>query len=75
LAGAFVHLQKERLRPAEALFQLADRNLHKYPALHHATDVAGILGLISQWRAALAEREFGANHLGELPAPVIPLPE
>src|ERR1700683_4961855 len=31
LAGAFVHLRKERLRPAGALFKLADANLKNYP--------------------------------------------
>ena len=34
LAGAFVHLQKNRLRPAAALFKLALANLEKYPPLH-----------------------------------------
>lgn len=75
LAGAFVHLQKERLRPAEALFQLAGRNLLKYPATHHATNVAGLLSLISRWRSALSDRNFSANPLRELPTPVLPIPE
>src|SRR5215510_9480322 len=34
LAGGFVHLQKNRLRPAAALFKLADANLQKYPDPH-----------------------------------------
>src|ERR1019366_7026896 len=34
LAGAFVHLQKNRLGPAVALFALAQTNLQKYPANH-----------------------------------------
>ena len=34
LAGAFVHLQKNRLRPAAALFKLAQANLEKYPREH-----------------------------------------
>src|SRR5204862_6359480 len=34
LAGAFVHLQKGRLRPASALFKLARSNLSKYPEGH-----------------------------------------
>src|ERR1700678_1707292 len=34
LAGAFVHLQKNRLRPAAALFKLADENFKKHPAQH-----------------------------------------
>lgn len=75
LAGAFVHLQKERLRPSEALFKLADANLRKYPSLHHATSVRDLLTLIARWRAALAEREFARNPLRELAVPSIPLPE
>ena len=75
LAGAFVHLQKERLRPSEALFKLADANLRKYPTLHYSTNVYELLDLIAQWRAALAERNFDRNPLGELSAPFIPLPE
>src|SRR5512138_3218123 len=34
LAGAFVHLQKQRLQPAAALFRLAEANLQKYPREH-----------------------------------------
>src|SRR5256885_10158201 len=34
LAGAFVHLQKNRLRPAAALFKLARNNLQSYSPLH-----------------------------------------
>ena len=33
-AGAFVHLQKDRLRPAAALFKLSRSYLEKYP-IHH----------------------------------------
>src|SRR5277367_5844608 len=49
LAGAFVHLQKNRLRPSAALFKLAQANLRKYPALHEKLDVAAVLKLIEQW--------------------------
>jgi len=75
LAGAFVHLQKERLRPADALYQLAERNLRKYPARHHAADVAGLLALIERWRGWLAKESFGKNPLHNLPKPIIPMPE
>src|SRR5216117_3678649 len=40
LAGAFVHLQKGRLRPAAALFKLAHANLQRYPDGHERLDVA-----------------------------------
>ncbi len=34
LAGAFVHLQKNRLRPAAALFKLAQANIKIYTPVH-----------------------------------------
>src|SRR6201996_5455529 len=49
LAGAFVHLQKNRLRPSAALFKLADANLEKYPAVHEQLDVLKARGLIRDW--------------------------
>jgi uncharacterized protein len=49
LAGAFVHLQKHRLGPAVALFELARANLQKYPATHEGLAVAGVLAMIEDW--------------------------
>ena len=49
LAGAFVHLQKNRLRPAAALFKLAEINLQQYPVNHVQLDVRRVLGMISAW--------------------------
>src|SRR5258706_8230905 len=49
LAGAFVHLQKNRLRPSAALFKLAKANLEKYPHVHEQLDVAAVLELIANW--------------------------
>jgi predicted metal-dependent hydrolase len=49
LAGAFVHLQKNRLGPAAALFALAQSNLQKYPATHEGLAVDGVLGMIEDW--------------------------
>src|ERR1035441_10730308 len=43
LAGAFVHWQKNRPGPAEALLGLARANLRKYPAIHQGLNVAGRL--------------------------------
>jgi predicted metal-dependent hydrolase len=74
LAGAFVHLQKERLRPADALFQLAARNLAKYPARHESLSVVGLLELIQVWRGALAQGGFQANPLRTRPQPQLALP-
>ncbi len=56
LAGAFVHLQKGRLRPAAALFKLAQMNLGQYPLAHRRLDVASVLQGIAGW---LSEIEIG----------------
>ena len=73
LAGAFVHLQKHRLKPAAALFKLAAANLHKYPSLHERLDVALILQLIQSWLQQLELGQFLANPLTADNAPQIHL--
>ncbi len=75
LAGAFVHLQKNRLRPSDALFKLAERNLGKYPSPHESTEVGALLQLISTWRAALAANAFERNPLATSAPPFIAMPE
>ena len=71
LAGAFVHLQKNRLRPAGALFRLADTNLSLYPDLYESLDVVGVRSLIADWLAALPEGNVGENPLQKKTAPRI----
>src|SRR6201986_752708 len=61
LAGAFVHLQKNRLRPAAALFKLADANLGKYPDVHERLRVAGVRALIHEWLRRLEAGNFEIN--------------
>jgi predicted metal-dependent hydrolase len=73
LAGAFVHLQKERLRPSAALFKLARTNLAKYPAMHEQLDLRAVLSLIESWLTALEGTEFTINPLRERPAPRLDL--
>ena len=63
LAGAFVHLQKNRLRPAAALFKLADANLEKYPALHERVRVDAVRALIREWLSRLEAGNFEKNPL------------
>ena len=63
LAGAFVHLQKDRLRPASALFGKARENLKKYPPLHHSLDIVKILKLIEAWAMRLEAGGFAENPL------------
>jgi len=62
LAGAFVHLQKDRKGPAAALLKLARRNLQGYPAAHEGLEVREVLVLIERW---LGELEEGVNPLEE----------
>jgi predicted metal-dependent hydrolase len=63
LAGAFVHLQKNRLRPAAALFKLARTNLEKYPAIHEQLELRGVLALITDWLGRLEQDAFSVNPL------------
>jgi hypothetical protein len=63
LAGAFVHLRKERLRPAAALFKLAATNLGKYPSTHERLSVSEALALIQGWEGRLQQSEFLVNPL------------
>src|SRR5215475_6980649 len=58
LAGAFVHLQKNRLRPSAALFKLADTNLRKYPTVHERLDVEAVLKQIELWLQKLEAGQF-----------------
>lgn len=63
LAGAFVHLQKDRLPPAAALFRLAQANLQKYPAEHEQLDLTAVQALIAIWLGGLEAGEFKVNPL------------
>ena len=73
LAGAFVHLQKERLRPSAALFKLARTNLSKYPVTHEHLDLSVVLKLIETWLAWLEGRDFDHNPFRIQPQPVLNL--
>lgn len=75
LAGAFVHLQKDRLRPAVALFDLASANLAQYPELHEGVRIRSLLDLISAWRASVTDENFANNPLKKLPPPQIDAPQ
>lgn len=63
LAGAFVHLKKNRLRPASALFKLADANLEKYPTSHEQLRVDNVRLLIHDWLHRLENGNFESNPL------------
>ena len=74
LAGAFVHLQKDRLKPSVALFDLASANLLRYPARHEGLHLPDLLALIADWRARITSSDFSTNPLPGSPPPVLSLP-
>ena len=73
LAGAFVHLQKNRLRPAAALFKLARANLEKYPTRHDRLNLATVHALIEHWLGELESKNFEINPLNARNAPHLAL--
>jgi len=75
LAGAFVHLQKDRLGPAVALFNLANANLRKYPTSHDGIDIAAVLGLIGSWRERVGKDPYVPNPLRSGPPPCLVPPQ
>jgi len=74
LAGAFVLLQKGRLRAADAVFQLADSKLRNYPRHHESADLAAVEALIASWRQALEQTAFTVNPLTSAAPPFLALP-
>ena len=74
-AGAFVHLQKGRLQPAEALLRLAHANLQKYPAIHERLAVIDVLALIGHWLERLETNSATRNPLTSETAPRLALLE
>jgi predicted metal-dependent hydrolase len=73
LAGAFVHLQKNRLRPAAALFKLAQANLDKYPREHKQLNVKVVHDLAQKWLGDLERNGFSFNPLTAAHAPQLTL--
>jgi predicted metal-dependent hydrolase len=63
LAGAFVHLQKNRLGPSAALFRLAQANFEKYPDRHERLNLAAVQMVIAGWLRQLERGEFQVNPL------------
>jgi predicted metal-dependent hydrolase len=73
LAGAFVHLQKNRTHPAAALFKLALANLEKYPHRHERLNVAAVCGLIQTWLGSLESAPFEKTPLANENRPKLAL--
>lgn len=75
LAGAFVHLQKNRLRPAAALFKLARANFEKYPPVHDRLNLKNVRALIEYWLRELESKNFEHNPLTHKNTPHLRLDE
>ena len=80
IAGAFVHLRKQflrpdhpkdgrRLRPAARLFEMGMRNIGPFAPVHHRLDVAALRALCTRQVTALSASEFTQNpwHPNQLP--------
>ena len=75
LAGGFVLLQKNRLGPADRVFQLAEANLRPYPGRHHAIELAPVLDLLATWREKLRREQFTINPLATSGPPLLAWPD
>lgn len=64
LAGAFVHLQKNRPRPAGSLFKLAQENLGKYGGKYQGLDLNKLLERIESWTRDLQAGKLSKDVLG-----------
>src|SRR5262245_2693078 len=53
LAGAFVHLQKNRLPPAASLLGLAQTNLAGYPSSYERLEMVHVKKMILEWLARI----------------------
>lgn len=84
IAGAFVHLRKQflrpdhpkdgqRLRPAARLFDLGMRNIAPFAPVHHRLDVIALTILCEQTAALLVAGHFKQNPWSPSTAPVVRL--
>ncbi len=72
-AGAFVHLQRNRLRPAVALFKLAQAQLRKYLPMHLRLDVGEVLTKADWWIERLERTDYACNPLTDQTTPELRL--
>jgi len=72
-AGGFVHLQKQRPRPAWKLFRLCATYLANYPSPHLALDVANVLRVAKRWGEATQDLGSEGDLLAEQTPPILRL--
>ncbi|MCS7090189.1 MAG: DUF309 domain-containing protein [Verrucomicrobiota bacterium] len=74
LAGAFVHMQKGRLRPAAALLERATFYLQQYPEETEGLSLPEVLALAAQWLNDLRDGAYAVNPWGWRSPPRLPWP-
>jgi len=74
LAGAFVHLQKNRMQPAAALFKMSRTNLAQFAPTRSHLDVTQVLMLIDDWLNKVEAGQFTVNPLTPTHVPRLELP-
>jgi predicted metal-dependent hydrolase len=74
MAGAFVHLQKNRLGPSARLFALALKSFEPYPARHEGIDLEVIRALCRSYRQAIIDSGETVNPWEREKAPQLALP-
>jgi hypothetical protein len=74
LAGAFVHIQKQRRGPALALLGLARGNLGKYPSHYEALDMLKVQEMIRNWHEQLQAQLQEAQPIRPSAWPVLDFP-
>ena len=75
LTGAFVHLQKDRLRPSARLFRMARANLEPYAPTHEGLDIQRVVALIDDWHGRLEATDLATNPLTTENAPRLSITE
>jgi predicted metal-dependent hydrolase len=75
MAGAFVHLQKNRLGPAARLFALALKNFEHYPARHEGVNLDDLRKLCREYRHAVVDSGETVNPWSKERAPQLALPQ
>ena|ERR1700677_338827 len=74
MAGAFVHLKKDRLGPAARLFALALANFEPYPSPHEGIDLVVIRAICRAYRDAIIASEETINPWSSAHPPQLVLP-
>jgi predicted metal-dependent hydrolase len=73
-AGAFVHLQKNRLEPAFRLFLLAENNFAQYESTYEGLSLTDFKALSESFRMKLKASSFTQNPWSPQQAPQLDFP-